>query len=96
VDPVNSGALILRNDVALDAVIPGGGQERGRRGGTVDVAAAVGLACAARITMKELAEVNDRVLDLPGSLVARRCHYCRAVGHRCSRAARARDRARDV
>ena len=37
-------------DVALDPVIPGGGQERGRRGGTVDVAAAVGLAAAARAT----------------------------------------------
>ncbi len=68
--PVNSGALILRNDVALDAVVPGGGQERGRRGGTVDVAAAVGLACATRITLKELAEVNDRVLDLQEKLVA--------------------------
>ncbi len=68
--PVNSGALIMRNDVALDAVIPGGGQERGRRGGTVDVAAAVGLACAARITMKELAEVNDRVLDHQEKLIA--------------------------
>lgn len=68
--PVNSGALILRNEVALDAVIPGGGQERGRRGGTVDVAAAVGLACAARITIKELAEVNDRVLDLQAKLIA--------------------------
>jgi cysteine desulfurase len=68
--PVNSGALILRGDFALDAVIPGGGQERGRRGGTVDVAAAVGLAAAARITLKELAEVNDRVLDLQEKLVA--------------------------
>ena len=62
--PVNSGALILRHDVALDAVIPGGGQERGRRGGTVDVAAAVGLAAAVRLTMKELTEVTDRVLEL--------------------------------
>jgi cysteine desulfurase len=68
--PVNSGALILRGDFALDAVIPGGGQERGRRGGTVDVAAAVGLAAAARITLTELAEVNDRVLDLQEKLVA--------------------------
>jgi cysteine desulfurase len=68
--PVNSGALILRRDIALDAVIPGGGQERGRRGGTVDVAAAVGLAVAARLTFKELAEVNDRVLDLQEKLIA--------------------------
>jgi cysteine desulfurase len=68
--PVNSGALILRNNVALEAVIPGGGQERGRRGGTVDVAAAVGLAAAVRLTMKELTEVSDRVLDLQEKLVA--------------------------
>jgi cysteine desulfurase len=68
--PVNSGALILRSDIALDAVIPGGGQERGRRGGTVDVAAAVGLAAAVRVTQKELSEVTDRVLDLQEKLVA--------------------------
>ena len=68
--PVNAGALILRGDIALDAVIPGGGQERGRRGGTVDVAAAVGLAAAVRVTAKELADVNDRVLDLQEKLIA--------------------------
>jgi cysteine desulfurase len=59
--PVNSGALILRSDVAIDAVVPGGGQERGRRGGTVDVAAAVGLATAARLTAGERVEVAARV-----------------------------------
>ena len=68
--PVNSGALILRVDIPLEAVVPGGGQERGRRGGTVDVAAAVGLAAAVRVTKRELAEVNDRVLDLQEKLVA--------------------------
>jgi cysteine desulfurase len=68
--PVNSGALILRNDVALDAMVPGGGQERGRRGGTVDVAAATGLAAAVRITQKELEEVNDRVGDYQAKLIA--------------------------
>ena len=60
----------MRGDVTLEAVIPGGGQERGRRGGTVDVAAAVGLAAAVRLTMNELADVNDRVLDLQEKLVA--------------------------
>jgi cysteine desulfurase len=68
--PVNSGALILRSDIALDAMVPGGGQERGRRGGTVDVAACVGLAAAARITAKELAETNDRVIDFHHRLCA--------------------------
>ncbi|MFZ0768794.1 MAG: aminotransferase class V-fold PLP-dependent enzyme [Acidimicrobiales bacterium] len=61
--PVNSGALIVRNEVAFDAVTPGGGQERGRRGGTVDVAAVVGLATALRVTERELMEVTDRVLE---------------------------------
>ncbi len=68
--PVNSGALILRNDAAVDPVTPGGGQERGRRGGTVDVAAAVGLATALRLTDAELSDVNDRVLDYQEKLMA--------------------------
>jgi cysteine desulfurase len=61
--PVNSGALIMRGDTGLEAMMPGGGQERGRRGGTVDVASAVGLAAALRATSNELTEVNDRVID---------------------------------
>ena len=68
--PVNSGALILRGDVQLDAIVPGGGQERGHRGGTVDVAAAVGLAAAVRATARELTEVNDRVIDFQDQLEA--------------------------
>ncbi len=62
--PVNAGALIVREGVEIDALVPGGGQERGRRGGTVDVAAAVGLAAALRATALELTEVHDRVTDL--------------------------------
>ena len=51
--PVNAGALAMRSTLNLDAVVSGGGQERGRRGGTVDVAAAVGLAAAVRATARE-------------------------------------------
>jgi cysteine desulfurase len=61
--PVNSGALILRRDVALDAMMPGGGQERGRRGGTVDVAACVGLAAAIRCVQAERAQGDERVRE---------------------------------
>jgi cysteine desulfurase len=68
--PVNSGALVLRGDVGLDPVQPGGGQERGLRGGTVDVAAAVGLAAAVRATARELTAANDHVLDLQARLVS--------------------------
>ncbi|HVB71598.1 MAG TPA: aminotransferase class V-fold PLP-dependent enzyme [Acidimicrobiales bacterium] len=62
--PVNSGALVVREGISLDALVPGGGQERGRRGGTVDVAAAVGLAAAVRATARDLTEVHERVTDL--------------------------------
>ncbi|HEY5103829.1 MAG TPA: aminotransferase class V-fold PLP-dependent enzyme [Acidimicrobiales bacterium] len=68
--PVNSGALIVRNDVPFDAVTPGGGQERGRRGGTVDVAAAIGLATALRVTKREIEDVTDRVTDYQHKLMA--------------------------
>lgn len=68
--PVNAGALVLRGEVGLDAVTPGGGQERGRRGGTVDVAAVVGLAAALRVTKDELTDVTDRVLDYQYKLTA--------------------------
>jgi cysteine desulfurase len=43
---------------------PGGGQERGRRGGTVDVAAAVGLATALRLVSNEREETRKHVLAL--------------------------------
>lgn len=68
--PVNSGALIVRHDATLEAIMPGGGQERGRRGGTVDVAAAVGLAKALELTRAELTDVIDRVLDLQLKLLS--------------------------
>ena len=62
--PVNSGALIFRRDVPFESPLPGGGQERGRRGGTPDVAAAVGLATACALTAQERSEENDRLEEL--------------------------------
>ncbi|WIB25569.1 cysteine desulfurase family protein [Curtobacterium sp. MCSS17_015] len=41
-----TGALAVRAGVALEPLLHGGGQERGRRSGTEDVAGAVGLAAA--------------------------------------------------
>ena len=61
--PVNSGALVLRRDVALEAMMPGGGQERGRRGGTVDVAACVGLATAIRCVQADRRSGDQRVRE---------------------------------
>jgi cysteine desulfurase len=87
--PVSSGALIVRGDVRLDAVIPGGGQERGLRGGTVDVAAAVGLAAAVRETARRLEETNDRVAAFQEQLISAltRLPGARISGHGAPRLA---------
>lgn len=55
--PKGVGALFLRGAVPVEAVLHGGGQERGRRSGTENVAAAVGLAAA--ITLSEFSREAD-------------------------------------
>jgi cysteine desulfurase len=57
--PVGIGALCFRREVALVPLVVGGGQERGRRGGTPDVAAAVGLAVALRLSSKERVDATS-------------------------------------
>jgi cysteine desulfurase len=66
--PVNAGALLVRGDVGIDPVVSGGGQERGRRGGTVDVAAAVGLAVAVRASQRERASAVASTTGLANDL----------------------------
>ena len=44
------GALFVRGRLPLEPVLHGGGQERGRRSGTENVAGAVGLAAAVRLS----------------------------------------------
>lgn len=51
--PVGIGALCIRREVPLEPLLVGGGQERGRRAGTPDVASAVGLATALRLAADE-------------------------------------------
>lgn len=68
--PVGSGALLLRRGVALDAVVHGGGQERGVRSGTVDTAAAAALAVAVVEAVAEQPEQSRRVAGLRDRLAA--------------------------
>lgn len=60
--PKGAGALLLRPGLDLTPVIPGGGQERGRRGGTEPLPAIAGLAAALRAARD----------DAPGRLAAPR------------------------
>jgi len=66
--PKGIGALFIRRGVHLEPLMHGGTQDRGRRPGTENVAAAVGLARAAELTVEEceahcarLAKLRDRL-----------------------------------
>ncbi|MCL2375876.1 MAG: cysteine desulfurase NifS [Defluviitaleaceae bacterium] len=52
--PKGMGALYVRRGVKLPPLIHGGGQERGRRGGTENVAGIVGMGAAAHLAVAEL------------------------------------------
>ncbi|MGN6440363.1 MAG: cysteine desulfurase family protein [Arthrobacter sp.] len=62
--PKGCGALFVRSRVRLEPVIHGGGQERGRRSGTENVAGAVGLATALTLAQDREAEQQARVETL--------------------------------
>lgn len=51
--PKGIGALFIRRDTAIEPLLHGGSQDRGRRPGTENVAFAVGLACAAELMVAE-------------------------------------------
>jgi cysteine desulfurase len=66
--PKGVGALYVRRGTALAPLVYGGGQERGLRSGTEDVAGAVGMAVAAELAerereaaMRRLSALQDRL-----------------------------------
>ena len=68
--PVGTGVLVVRDGVELDPLIVGGGQERGRRAGTPDVAGAVSFAAALAETAEQRDESVGRLAVLRDSLIA--------------------------
>jgi cysteine desulfurase len=65
-----SGLLLLRRDVAVEPLFHGGGQERGVRSGTLDVAGIVGLAVAIDDAVAHRAERAAMLTGLRDDLVA--------------------------
>ena len=62
--PRGVGAIYVRKGILLNPLIIGGGQERGLRSGTEDVAAIVGFAKAAELALKYLPEESKRLQQL--------------------------------
>ena len=85
--PRGTGALYIRKGLRLPPLIHGGGQERGRRSGTENVAGAVGLAAALKEAVEELpaesarlAALRDRLLEGLSALP-----YAKVTGSRTHR-----------
>jgi cysteine desulfurase len=68
--PKGVGALLVRAGVELRPLLHGGGQERGLRGGTENVAAIVGFGAAAELAQQELQARNSHLLELRERLAA--------------------------
>ncbi|MBA3701376.1 MAG: cysteine desulfurase family protein [Rubrobacter sp.] len=78
--PQGIGALYVREGVSLEPIVYGGGQEKGLRSGTENVAGIVGLGTAARLAREEMddrvtheRELRDRIMagveEIPDVLV---------------------------
>ncbi|MEE8391860.1 MAG: cysteine desulfurase family protein [Anaerolineae bacterium] len=67
--PKGVGLLYERRDTPLVPVLTGGGHERGRRPGTVNVAGAVGLATALRLAEEERVTESARLRRLRNQLI---------------------------
>jgi cysteine desulfurase len=62
--PKGCGAIYVRRGTVMESLFHGGSQERGKRPGTENVAAAVGLAKAAELTCAEREQETQRLLKL--------------------------------
>jgi cysteine desulfurase len=86
--PKGVGALYVRQGTRLLPQTQGGGQERGRRSGTENVAGVVGLAEALALAQDERACLGPRIQAMSGRLLAelpRRVADCRVTGHSSDR-----------
>lgn len=68
--PQGVGVLVLRRDVAAEPVLHGGGQERGVRSGTLNVAGIVGCGAAATLAATTMAREVPRLAALRDRLRA--------------------------
>jgi cysteine desulfurase len=85
--PKGTGALIADRALALEPLLHGGGQERGLRGGTENVAAIVGFGAAAELALHELDARSAHVLKLRERLesLLKRMPSLRIFSHKAQR-----------
>ena len=82
--PKGIGALYIRNGIVIDNLIEGGGQERGKRGGTENVAGIVALGTAIQEAAQNLESHVAHKIKLRQKLIAGitgSITHCRLNGH---------------
>lgn len=67
--PKGVGALYIRKGIKIDNLIHGGGQERGRRAGTENIAGIAGLGKALALAVEEMDAENKRLARLRDKLI---------------------------
>jgi len=67
--PRGVGALYIKKGTTIESVIQGGGQERGLRSGTENIAGIVGFAKATEIVSNEIPRESERMIKLRNDLI---------------------------
>ena len=83
--PKGTGCLYIRKGTELRSILLGGGQERGMRSGTENVAGIIGFSVAMRLAAREWRERSQRLLPLRDRLIdgiLERIPHTRLNGHR--------------
>ena len=86
--PKGIGALYIRKGIRLETLISGGGQERGKRAGTENVASIVGMGKAIELANENLEEHNKKLTSLRDYLINKieeNFKYIKLNGHRTNR-----------
>lgn len=81
--PKGVGALFVKTGIALDRLIEGGAQERGRRAGTENVAGIVGLSTALKIACENMSKRNEKLISMRDKLIENllKIEHSRLNGH---------------
>lgn len=81
--PKGVGALYIKNGVRIDNLIHGGGQERGKRAATENLAGIAGLARALELANEDLCKKIEKMKNLRDKLIKGICEnvpYCKLNG----------------
>ncbi|RMG10161.1 MAG: cysteine desulfurase [Planctomycetota bacterium] len=77
--PKGIGCLLVRRGTRLEPLLHGGGQEAGRRSGTENAAAIVGLAAAIRLAQRVMPSAGERMVGLRDALHLRLAEALKGV-----------------